>query len=60
MRYLFDTNILLHFVRDSQQYKTWSETYQFFGTDNTVFTSIINMGEIESLAHQLNWGYAKR
>ena len=53
MKYLFDTNIILHIVRDSQQYKSWNQTYQFFKKNNRTFTSIINRGEIESLANQL-------
>ena len=60
MNYLFDTNIILHIVRDSQQYKDWNRTYQFFETINVTFTSMINRGEIESLANQLNWGDVKR
>ena len=60
MTYLFDTNIILHFVRDSQEYERWNQIYQFFDTNNVVLTSLISVGEMESLAHQLNWGAAKR
>ena len=60
MTYLFDTNILLHLIRGSQQYGDWNEKYDFFKEGNLVLTSIVSAGEIESLAHQLNWGVAKR
>jgi tRNA(fMet)-specific endonuclease VapC len=60
MNYLFDTNILLHLIRDSQQYKDWNQTHNFFRKDNNVITSIVSIGEVESLAHQLNWGDVKR
>ena len=60
MKYLLDTNIILHIVRDSQQYKNWNQTYKFFKKSNRTFTSIINRDEIESLANQLNWGDVKR
>ncbi len=60
MNYLFDTNILLHLIRDSQQYKDWNQTHDFFKDGNIVLTSIVSTGEMESLAHQLNWGDVKR
>ena len=60
MTYLLDTNILLHFVRSSQQSETWNQTYQFFDSQNILHTSMISVGEIESLAHQLSWGDVKR
>jgi tRNA(fMet)-specific endonuclease VapC len=60
MNYLFDTNILLHLIRDSQQYQDWNQTHDFFKNGNIVLTSIVSTGEIESLADQLNWGDVKR
>lgn len=60
MTYLFDTNIILHLVRGSLEYQMWNQTYQFFDKDNVVMTSLISIGEMESLAHQLNWGDIKR
>jgi predicted nucleic acid-binding protein len=60
MTYLFDTNILLHLIRNSQQYEDWNFKYDFFREGNHVLTSVVSAGEIESLAHQLNWGVAKR
>lgn len=56
MNYLWDTNILVHYIRNSDKYNQWNQEHSFFDTSNRVFLSIINIGEIESLVYQLNWG----
>ena len=60
MNYLWDTNILVHYIRNSEKYSEWNITHDFFKNSNRVFLSVINIGEIESLAYQLNWGVARR
>jgi tRNA(fMet)-specific endonuclease VapC len=60
MNYLWDTNILVYYIRDSTKYQEWNELYHFFDDGNNVFLSVVNIGEIESLAYQLNWGAIKR
>ena len=60
MNYLWDTNILVHYTRNSDRYKAWESQYDFFNGNNRLFFSIINIGEIESLAYQLNWGATRR
>ena len=60
MTYLWDTNILIHYIRNSEKYVEWNKQYTFFENANQVVLSVINIGEIESLAYQLNWGFARR
>ena len=56
MNYLWDTNILVHYIRNSDKYAQWNDEYTFFTSPNQVFLSVISIGEIESLAYQLSWG----
>jgi tRNA(fMet)-specific endonuclease VapC len=60
INYLWDTNILLHYMRNSEKFNEWNQDYAFLGGYNRVFLSVINIGEIESLAYQLNWGELRR
>jgi len=60
MQYLWDTSILLHYIRQSEKYESLLRQYSFFKPGNQVFLSIITMGEIQSLAYQLNWGGERR
>ena len=59
MDFLWDTNLLLHRIRRSSRFDEANKTYQFQGIGNRVFLSVINVGEIESIAYQRNWGRAK-
>lgn len=59
MDYPWDTNLLLHRIRRSKRYEEANKTYSFHEADNRIFLSVINIGEIESLAYQRNWGQAK-
>ncbi len=54
IRYLFDTNILLLFLR---QDKRWDIIFLDFKLgDSLNLISIVSMGELHSLALQNNWG----
>ena len=59
MDFLWDTNILLHRIRRSEKYDEANRSHRFQGPGNRLFLSVINIGEIESLACQRNWGQAK-
>lgn len=59
MRYVLDTNIILHIVRNSDVWKRIKEEYGLANKDNKVFISIVSYAEIMSLAKQLNWGDTK-
>ncbi len=55
MNYLWDTNLLVHYIRTSTTYQNLNSRYNFFGAENQVFISIVTMGEIYSLAKQRKW-----
>ncbi len=59
MNYLWDTNILIHYIRQSENYKILNDNYHFWKPPNKVFLSIVSIGEIYSLALQLQWGEKK-
>jgi predicted nucleic acid-binding protein len=49
----------LHRIRRSVKFEELEQRFHFTGNDNRLFLSIISVGEIESLAYQLNWGNEK-
>ena len=57
MRYIFDTNIILHIVRNSSAWQSVKNNYNF--SDSKIFVSIVTYAEIKSLAKQLKWGQSK-
>jgi tRNA(fMet)-specific endonuclease VapC len=59
MIYLFDTNILLHFVRETTLAKNIEEKYDPFGTENTPVISVVTIREIKSIALRNQWGANK-
>ena len=59
MKYLFDTNIVLAFVRQSKITKAVSEILNLTD-DNQVFISIVTVGELWSIASQRQWSDLKR
>ncbi len=59
MNYLWDTNILIHCIRHSDQFAEMNRAHNFFAAGNRVFLSVVNLGEIESFGHQRNWGLPK-
>jgi len=59
MDFLWDTNLLIHKIRNSSSFKEWDEKYQFFAASNRNFISVVSAGEILSIALQRNWGEKK-
>lgn len=59
MTYLFDTNILLHFVRETELSKSIEIELDPFGVDNMPILSVVSVGEIKSIALRNNWGINK-
>jgi hypothetical protein len=57
--YLFDTNILVHLVRESLIGDHIRRTYQPLITDPLPLISVVSEGELRSLAHQWQWGQRK-
>ncbi len=53
-RYLFDTNILLLFLRNDNRWENIANKFDIANTRN--YISIVSLGELESLAIQNEWG----
>lgn len=60
MKYIWDTNILLNFIRQTDDFFAWNDTYKFQDETTRVYMSIVSIGEIYSIAHQRNWQKRKR
>ena len=58
-RYLLDTGILVHYVRQSTLYQTIEKNEKLTEQDCIPFISVVTMGEIISFGIQQNWGSAK-
>lgn len=58
-RYLLDTGILVHYVRQSPLYQTIEANEKLMEQDCIPFISVVTMGEILSFGIQQNWGQAK-
>lgn len=60
MRYVFDTNVLVHQLRNSPTWQFIAATYQPFAEDVETFLSFASVAEILSMAEQANWGKPKQ
>ncbi len=59
MHFLFDTNILLFYIRENSTSSVIDSTYNPFGNGNTPILSIVSVGEIKSIALRNGWGKKK-
>ena len=59
MRYILDTNVVLHIVRNSSLWHKVKSEYRLDLPENKMFISIVTYAEIKSLAKQLSWGKSK-
>lgn len=59
MNYLFDTNILLHYLRGSSIKTKIDADFQPFASDNYALICVVSVGEIYSLALQNKWSVRK-
>jgi tRNA(fMet)-specific endonuclease VapC len=60
MVYLLDTNILVHYIRDSALARRIEGIYSLRTQATGPIISVVTEGEIESLALQLAWGAQRR
>lgn len=56
MKYVFDTNILVHYIRESPIMAKVEESFQPFNQGNRTWLSAVSIGEIRSFAMQAKWG----
>jgi tRNA(fMet)-specific endonuclease VapC len=59
MRYVFDTNVLIHLIRNSTTWQFIEQKYAPFDKTNQVFISFASVAEVLSMAMQLGWGKEK-
>jgi predicted nucleic acid-binding protein len=59
-RYILDTGILLGYLRGAQFAAYVEQCYSPFNPPNVAAMSVVSIGELYSLATQLNWGDEKR
>jgi tRNA(fMet)-specific endonuclease VapC len=56
MTYIWDTNIILHSVRDDNFFEKLNDKYEFSNPHNELFASIVSIGEIHAIALRNRWG----
>lgn len=56
MKFIFDTNVLLHYLRRSALAKAIDAKFAPFAQGNTLLLSIASIGEIRSISIQNQWG----
>ncbi|MFN8354506.1 MAG: type II toxin-antitoxin system VapC family toxin [Spirosomataceae bacterium] len=56
MRYVFDTNILLHYLRGSEIAEWIDATFNPLASSNDAILSVVSIGEIRALAKINRWG----
>jgi predicted nucleic acid-binding protein len=59
-KYLFDTSILLHYVRGSDIAEYIDGQYQPSTLPNYSVVSVVSLGEMYSLSYSLKWGQQKQ
>ena len=59
MKYVLDTNTLIHIVRNSDVWKQIEAIYNPFDANNQVFISFVSVAEILSIAKRVGWGEPK-
>lgn len=60
MTVTIDTNILLHLLRESYLVPVIRKKLEHLEAEDTIVLSIVSIAEIESIAHQQNYGKKKR
>jgi predicted nucleic acid-binding protein len=56
MIFVFDTNILVHYIRQSDVFQQIQTRFSPFAPDNQPVISVVTLGEIRSFAGQNDWG----
>lgn len=59
MFFLFDTNIVLIYLRNSSLINKIERVFNPFGSGNTTFISVVTVGELKAISLRNNWGKLK-
>jgi len=57
--YLLDTNVLVHYVRESELWSRIRDDYEPFTREQNPLFCVVSEGELRSLSIQWNWGTRK-
>lgn len=60
MTYLFDSNIVLHYVRQSALMDQIEQNFYPFGSGNESWLCVVSKGELRSIALQNQWGMPRQ
>ena len=60
MRYVFDTNILIYYVRDKATKQYVEENFAPFDKGNDAIVSFVSVGEMKALAIKNGWGSKRK
>jgi tRNA(fMet)-specific endonuclease VapC len=60
MRYLLDTNILIHILRKDSTGERIKRQYRLLNRTTLAAVSIVTVGELHSFALQRNWGLQRK
>ena len=60
VRYLLDTNILIHYARSDKMAQAMEAKYSLRNAPISPIISIVIVGEVRAFARQNTWGEAKR
>ena len=56
MLYFFDTNIVLHYLRESSIAQTIENQLHPFDGENVAVISVVTLGELYAIAYRNKWG----
>lgn len=56
MKYVLDTNILIHIIKKSSLIEQLNQKYSLFSGNHHLLISAVSIGELESFAVQNKWG----
>lgn len=56
MIYQFDTNIVIHYLRESMVMHRVEQTFSPFDPANEIWICVVSIGELKSIAIQAKWG----
>lgn len=60
MIFLFDSNIVLHYLRQSDVMRNIEQNFDPFGLNNESWLCVVSKGELRSIAIQNQWGNNRR
>lgn len=59
MTYFWDTNIILHIIRNAEFFDALDKKYQFSHPLNKIYISSVTIGEVHAFALRNRWGQSK-